>query len=216
MKRIAVILFLLPFFAAISGEHSVPIDTKGNHLILAVQNEQLHVLTGVRVSIESSPEWIQFSEKAVMLDSIPANDSKEAEFTFNVLEGEAGSTGTVHLLIQDKEGRILKKHTLALKTELSLKETRLFPAYPNPANPNATIRYGLVELSKVKLEIYNVLGQHVRTLLDGEKPAGQYHVLWDGKNNEGFPLASGTYIVRLETIAKGKTELQTSKLLLRK
>ena len=216
MKRIVVILFLFPLFTAISGEYSVPIDTKGNHLILAVQNAQLHVLTSVRVSIENAPEWIQFSEKAVMLDSIPANDSKEAEFTFKVLEGEAGRTGTVNLLIQDKEGRILKKHTLALKTELSLKETRLFPAYPNPANPNATIRYGLVEPSQVKLEIYNVLGQRVRTLLDGEKPAGQYHVLWDGKNNEGFPLASGTYIVRLETIARGKTRLQTSKLLLRK
>jgi hypothetical protein len=216
VKRIVVILFLFPLFAAISGEYSVPIDTKGNHLILAVQNRQLQALTGVRVAVENAPEWIQFSEEIVTLDSIPANDSKEAEFTFKVLEGEAGRTGTVSLVILDKEIRMLKKHTIDLKTELSLKETRLFPAYPNPANPNATIRYGLVEPSKVKLEIYNVLGQHVRTLLDGEKPAGQYHVLWDGKNNEGVPLASGTYIVRLETMARGKTRFQTSKLLLRK
>jgi hypothetical protein len=216
VKQIVVILVLFPFFIAISGEHSVPIDTKSNHLVLAVENAQPRALTGVRVAIESSPEWIQFSEEAVMLDSISAHDCKEAEFTFKVLEGKAGQTGTVRLIIQDKEGRTLTKHTIDMKTELSLKETTLFPSYPNPANPSATIRYGLVEPSKVKLKIYNVLGQHVRTLLDGEKPAGQYHVLWDGKNNEGFPLASGTYIVRLETIAKGKTRLQTSKLLLRK
>jgi hypothetical protein len=215
VKRFIPIFVIFPLFAAL-GEHSVPIDTKGNHLILAVQNSQLQALTGVTVTVENVPEWIQFSEKTVMLDSISVNESQEAEFTFKVLEGEAGRTGTVKLLIQDKEGKILKTHTLNLRTELSLKETRLFPAYPNPANPNTTLCYGLVEPSKVKLEIFNILGQHVCTLLDGEKPAGQYHVLWDGKNNEGFPLASGTYLVRLETNVRGKTKLQTSKLLLRK
>jgi hypothetical protein len=216
VKQIIVIILLFPVYFVISGEYTVPIDTRGNHLILAVQNAQLQPLTGVRVAVEKSPEWIRFSEEMVTLDSIPANSSREAEFTFQVSEGEAGRTGAVSLIILDKEIKMLKKHTINLKTELSLKETRLFPAYPNPANPNATICYGLVEPSKVKLEIYNVLGQHVRTLLDGEKPAGQYHVLWDGKNNEDVPLASGTYIVRLETIAKGRTRLQTSKILLRK
>jgi hypothetical protein len=215
VKRFIPIFVIFPLFAAF-GEHNVPIDTKGNHLILTVENRQPQVLTGVCVTVENAPEWIQFSEKTVMLDSISANESQEAEFTFEVSEGEAGRTGTVKLFIQDREGKILKKHILELKTTLSLKETRLFPAYPNPANPNATIRYGLVEPSKVKLEIFNILGQHVRTLLDREKPAGQYHVLWDGKNSEGFPLASGTYLVCLETRVRGRTKLQTSKLLLRK
>ena len=215
MKRFIPFFVIFPLFAAL-GEHTVPIDTKGNHLILAVQNRQPQVLTGVTVTVEHAPEWIQFSEKMVTLDSISANDSRDAEFTFEVLEGEAGRTGTVKLLIQDREGKILKRHTLNLKTTLSLKETRLFPAYPNPANPNTTICYGLVEPSKVKLEIFNILGQHVRTLLDGERPAGQYHILWDGKNSEGVSLASGTYLVCLETSVRGRTKLQSSKLLLRK
>ena len=215
MRRILIHFVIFPALL-FSSEHSVPVGTQDNHLILAVQNGLSYPMTDVQVKVEHQLEWIEFSEEIVLLDSIPVNDSKEAEFTFKVLEGEAGQTGTVKLLIRDNAGKTLRIHTLDLKTELSLKETILFTAYPNPANPEATIRYSLVEPSYVKLNIYNVLGQHVRTLLDDEKPTGQYHVLWDGKNDSDLPLASGTYIVRLETEARGKTRFQTSKLLLKK
>jgi hypothetical protein len=215
MRHILIYFVIFPALL-FSLEHSVPIGTKDNQLILTVQNELSYPMTDVFVKVDHHPEWIQFSEEVVVLDSIPAHYRKEAEFTFIVLDGEAGQTGRVSLLIQDRTQKTLKKHALDLKTELSLKETTLFAAYPNPSNPHTTIRYALVEPSQVKLKIYNVLGQHVRTLLGAEKPAGQYHVLWDGTNDRGLPLASGTYIVRLETTAKGRTVFQTSKLLLRK
>lgn len=74
----------------------------------------------------------------------------------------------------------------------------LFQNYPNPFNPETTIRYQLPKTAKVVLEIYNVLGQKVRTLVDEEKTAGYYKVVWDGRSNTGVPVSSGVYFCRLK------------------
>jgi hypothetical protein len=66
--------------------------------------------------------------------------------------------------------------------------------YPNPFNPVTNIRFGLPKTSKVKLEIYNVLGQRVITLLDEQKPAGFHVVTFDARD-----LASGMYFYRIQT-----------------
>jgi hypothetical protein len=71
--------------------------------------------------------------------------------------------------------------------------------YPNPFNPTTTIQYGLVSSGKVKLVIYNVLGQRVRELINENRPAGYHKILWDGKNAAGQAVATGVYIYRLET-----------------
>jgi hypothetical protein len=65
--------------------------------------------------------------------------------------------------------------------------------YPNPFNPSTTIRYHLSQAAKVRINIYNTLGQLVSTLVDEPKAAGTYSVTWDAKN-----LASGTYFYRME------------------
>ncbi len=69
----------------------------------------------------------------------------------------------------------------------------------NPFNPSTTIEYNLSELGHVTLRIFNLKGQEVRTLLNGPLPAGQYSLRWDGKDNQGRVVASGTYLYRLET-----------------
>ena len=53
--------------------------------------------------------------------------------------------------------------------------------YPNPFNPGTVIEYGLPKASRIKLEIYNILGQKVMTLLDKEQSPGTYKMAWDGK-----------------------------------
>ena len=70
--------------------------------------------------------------------------------------------------------------------------------YPNPFNPTTTIRFDLPKKSSVKLTIYNVLGQQVSTLFDGEQPAGKYEATWDGTSQTGVKVSSGTYFYRLE------------------
>ncbi len=74
----------------------------------------------------------------------------------------------------------------------------LYPNFPNPFNPSTTIRFSLERAAHVKLEVYNVLGQKVRTLANGRFAQGVHAETWDGRNESGYPAASGVYIYRLE------------------
>jgi hypothetical protein len=85
--------------------------------------------------------------------------------------------------------------------------------YPNPFNPETTLKYQLPEAADVKLEIYNVVGQVVRTLVADHQNAGRYVVQWDASNENGQPLSSGIYFYRLQ--AGGEFQ-QVKKMLLLK
>ena len=78
------------------------------------------------------------------------------------------------------------------------KAYEIYQNYPNPFNPVTNIRYGLPRLSQVKIEIYNILGQKVRTLVDEQKEAGYYTTIWGGRNDYGAKVGSGIYIYRIQ------------------
>ena len=69
--------------------------------------------------------------------------------------------------------------------------------YPNPFNPSTIIPYQLAATSPVRLEVFNVLGQRVATLVDGAQGAGAYVARWDGTDAAGGAAASGLYFYRL-------------------
>ena len=69
--------------------------------------------------------------------------------------------------------------------------------YPNPFNPNTIIEYDIQRNGAARIDIYNSLGQHVRNLIDEEKLVGSYQVVWDGKDDNGQKLSSGTYFYKL-------------------
>ena len=71
--------------------------------------------------------------------------------------------------------------------------------YPNPFNPATTIEYRLASAGNIQLEIFNSIGQKVRLLEKGFRSSGQHQVIWDGKNNLGQAVPSGTYFYRLKT-----------------
>ncbi len=77
------------------------------------------------------------------------------------------------------------------------KESRLFPAFPNPFNPSTTIRYGLPEDSNVSLVIYDLRGNVVQTLESEHQSAGWYDVTWNGENADGHTISTGIYFARL-------------------
>jgi hypothetical protein len=85
--------------------------------------------------------------------------------------------------------------------------------YPNPFNPATTIKYALPEAALVKLEVYNVVGQVVRTLVAQHQNAGRYVVQWDASNDHGQSLSSGIYFYRLQA---GSQFLEVKKMLLLK
>jgi len=69
--------------------------------------------------------------------------------------------------------------------------------YPNPFNPATTIRYYVDRYSEVRIDVYNVLGQCVRNLLDEYRTAGYYTITWDGMDGFGNRVASGIYFYNL-------------------
>jgi len=71
--------------------------------------------------------------------------------------------------------------------------------YPNPFNPTTTIAYSLPEASKVRLDIYNVKGQLVKTLVNAEMPAGLHSVVWNGRDMNNKAVASGVYFYRVSS-----------------
>ena len=76
---------------------------------------------------------------------------------------------------------------------------KLFPNFPNPFNKKTIIKYNIPNNGKVKLKIYNIKGQLVRTLVDEKKEIGKYSVLWDCKDYKGKDVSSGIYFYNLST-----------------
>jgi flagellar hook assembly protein FlgD len=83
--------------------------------------------------------------------------------------------------------------------------------YPNPFNPSTTISYTLTNTTplRTQLKIYDILGREVVWLVDEQKVAGKYEVVWDGHNAGGEPVSSGIYIYRLQVGNKMKFKKMT-------
>ena len=129
------------------------------------------------VSDPSNPTLISSYDDEVMKNGVSINN----EFVYVAAEDcmvilKITSTG-------------LEKAGVVLPNALSLLQN-----YPNPFNPSTTIRYTLPAQSDVRIEIYNILGQRVATLFDGNNQAGYHTVTWHAND---FP--SGVYFARLET-----------------
>lgn len=74
----------------------------------------------------------------------------------------------------------------------------LYSNAPNPFNPVTTIRFDTPRATNVRLDILNVSGRRVRTLVNGSVPAGSRSVIWDGRDNSGQPVGSGIYFYKLD------------------
>ncbi len=71
--------------------------------------------------------------------------------------------------------------------------------YPNPFNPETTLRFSLAAAGPARLCVYNLKGQLVRVLADAQMPAGNHRLVWDGKDAQGRDQGSGVYLYRLES-----------------
>lgn len=85
-----------------------------------------------------------------------------------------------------------------ISNPISPKTTQLLPAYPNPFNPTTTIEYDLSKVGDVQMVIYNLLGRHVKTLVNTRQSAGHFQTIWDGTDEYDLPVAAGVYFCRME------------------
>ena len=123
-----------------------------------------------------------------------SNSPKIYSFTDKNLVG--GSKFMYRLKQIDIDGTF--EYTDAVEVEVLPTKYELFQNYPNPFNPSTNIKFSLPEDTKLAINIYNLLGERVATVLNEELKAG-FHQIEFNSNSAGYSLASGVYIYSIES-----------------
>lgn len=126
------------------------------------------------------------------------NTSETHHYSYVDQNITAGETYYYKLADVDFKGKARFHGPISITARLVPQAYRLEQNFPNPFNPETTICFTLKKRGKVTLRIYNLMGQFVRILLDEEKEAGVYSVLWNAKNDYGITVATGVYYYTLE------------------
>jgi len=145
------------------------------------------------IDSELSYTWLINGEpQTEITDSLNYEFTEPGDFDVEVIasdgEYQVGQTWLVHVLEGVEAGQI---HMPAV--------TKLNQNIPNPFNPETTIHYSLTDAGKVIIEIYNIRGAKVRTLVDEYKNIGYHSIIWNGKDNSGRSVASGLYFYSMRT-----------------
>lgn len=170
------------------------------------------LLAGYDVSVDES--WVKLSWSLSSLDEnvdfvvmrktanglfrdVIGSDIARRDLTFVCRDTDIrpGESYWYRVDINTESGR-----SMFLETErinIPEKQLTLFQNWPNPFNPETVIRYYLPADDQVVLEVFNVAGKRVTTLVNSRNTEGYHNVRWDGRNSSGDPVSSGVYIYRL-------------------
>ena len=149
------------------------------------------------------------SQNIIFLGDIVAGESEPSSpyFFVALLNNDCNSDSTILININIRSGEnvywyddfVLNIEMLSTADgEAVPKEYVLGGAYPNPFNPIARIDYDLIQKNYVTLEIHNLIGRKVKTLVSLEKEAGFHSTYWDATNNAGEPVAAGVYLYTIQ------------------
>lgn len=112
---------------------------------------------------------------------------------------DLSSLRVANAIFVDTLARVLPVKVANHLGQYSLPQTfSLSQNYPNPFNPTTIIEYALPKDTRVKITIYNILGQKVKTLVDEFQSAGHKRIVWDSKNDKGHEVASGIYFYKIK------------------
>ena len=142
----------------------------------------------------------------LVLTAFSINEVKKSgtllKFIFDVI-GKDGDSGNIELEYFRINAEQAFRATAAIEvvksslTELP-KQFALFQNYPNPFNPETNIKYQLPKNEHVSILIFNMLGQKIRTLVDEERNACYYNIIWDGNDDQDVNMPSGVYFYRIQ------------------
>lgn len=169
-----------PASGASSGNKQVQIDGS-----LFAKTGSAQLVNGATTIASTSVEWVG-KDRIVAVFNLAAAPSGSYDL---VVYNPGGASGVLPHAFQ-----ISGDPTAA--GDLPHKNA-LLPAYPNPFNPETTIRYDLASRTHVSLRVYDVNGAVVRTLVDDVKAAGSYSLTWNGRDDHGSPVSSGVYFYRI-------------------
>ena len=198
----------------------------GEEMIIAVSLQDFVELKGYGLSVSYDPELLSFVGTEVENGILGTGEFAEGQLVSNkdglvslAAYGDVGTEGDLGLNlvfrslreIEDSYVEILDGELRdgnyglnSLDSPVSVRiQTRpevyaLRNNFPNPFNPETTLKYDLPEAGDVTLEVYNMLGQVVRTLVNERQSAGRYAVQWDATNDRGQSMSSGIYFYRVQ------------------
>ena len=129
--------------------------------------------------------------------TLSAGASINVELTIDTSEMTAGNYSADIIVNDDREETIvpidLTVTSTSTQNNMIVFKTELLGNYPNPFNPETTIKYNLENNAEVTLEIFNIKGQLVRTLVNTSQEAGSHNVIWNGKDSNNRSVSSGIY-----------------------
>lgn len=111
------------------------------------------------------------------------------------------ANGGLHLYINQSAVNV---HSSKTGTQKSV-EFALFANHPNPFNSSTSINYHIPETAHVTIELYNVRGQKIKTLVNGKRQAGSHIMRWDATNDKGEIVGSGIYLLYVRTDDRAKS-----------
>lgn len=188
----------------IAPEYTVGIQNQDAQDGLTIAHNQPYLHDSLAVLI-SKHSWLTISP---LSGTIPAQGSLDMHLTIETNNFPAGEFfASIQLESNDPDEPVvylpvaLTVGTTGLRDVLANRITtpQLRQNYPNPFNPSTTIVYALPARQTIELNIYNLLGQRIKTLYRGIQDAGFHSVIWDGTNGSGIPAGSGIYIYKLKT-----------------
>jgi len=154
--------------------------------------------------IGSDLPWVEINPTTGI---IQPSDSAEIKVYWFGQNSPSVNEGYINIPSNDPLNPIISLVHLILNTIVSGidNEQEYLPAkyalhqnYPNPFNPTTIIKYDLKENSRVNLSVFNLLGEKVKTLVDGVESAGNNSIEWDGKNEYREEVSTGVYIYRMK------------------
>jgi len=142
-------------------------------------------------------EGNSFNYDEYSISSLLSPESHDYRVGFRFVSDPNTSAGILNI---DNIGWVVQNMTDVRETNVNLpNDLSLRQNYPNPFNPETNIYFELPSRSMVNLEIYDVLGRKIATLIEKEMNAGGYTIRWDGKDASGNAVSSGIYFYRLVT-----------------
>jgi hypothetical protein len=181
----------------ISPEGAVTVPTLVTHVDLTGHARGSQVMLNWDVQALRSPESLRI-ERARGEDELgPWRRLGASQGETVDADVESGATYTYQLRFEI-DGQSFESDRVTVQPTVRL-QTRLLPNIPNPFNPSTRIRWSLSEGGQTQLEIYDLRGRRLRSVDLGSQEAGSGSWLWDGCDDQGHRVASGAYIVRLES-----------------
>jgi hypothetical protein len=130
----------------------------------------------------------------------PEVERRGEEYVFRDGSVESGERYRYQVMVYEGAGMVV---SFEVELVVPVLAVALYQNHPNPFNPSTVITYALPEGGRVVLELFDITGRRIRTLVDDTRVMGRHREEWDGRDDRGRQVASGVYIYRLQ--AGGKT-----------